>query len=221
MTELTKIVPERETSTPMAEQPIEVTFLVEEYRNIAATHDRLRGLLATLFSNFLVISAFPFTVAGIIIHGGNFTLSEAPPSIYIFFLLVGAGDLFLALAMLDGRLSQYRYARTVNAIRAYFADQHPTLREYLVLPTDRTLPKFDHLGHIGYQLKFMVLVGATFTGYGVYGIAPSTFGILGILLPWLAALSYVAFALVLRTNLVGTYSGTNGIHGSRSDDSVK
>jgi hypothetical protein len=52
-------------------------FLIDEYKNIAATHDNLRDLLGKIFTNFLLLSAFPFTVAGIVFRNGGFDLSKA------------------------------------------------------------------------------------------------------------------------------------------------
>src|SRR6266404_1588378 len=106
-------------------------FLIEEYKNIAATHDRLRDLLVRLFNYFLLLSAFPFTVAGLVFRNGGFNLFAAPGEIRVLFLFVAIGDLCLAVALFDARLSQYRYARTVISIRKYFSDSFPAFAEYL------------------------------------------------------------------------------------------
>ena len=95
-----------------SEKKSETVFLIEEYKNIAATHDKLRDLLVRLFNYFLLLSAFPFTVAGIVFRSGGFNLFAAPGEIRILFLFVALGDLCLAVALFDARLSQYRYART-------------------------------------------------------------------------------------------------------------
>jgi hypothetical protein len=63
-------------------------FLIEEYKNIAATHDKLRDVLVRLFNYFLLLSAFPFTVAGIVFRNGGFNLFAAPGEIRILFLFV-------------------------------------------------------------------------------------------------------------------------------------
>ena len=132
-----------------------VRFLFEEYKNVAATHDKLRDVIIRIFNYFLLLSAAPFTVAGVMYQAGGFNLLQAPPSMHILFLVVGAGHLFLALTILDARLSQYRYARTVNAIRQYFAETHREIAPYLYLPTDRTNPPFTRLGYVGIQLRLV------------------------------------------------------------------
>ncbi len=157
----------------MAEEykTLDIIFLFEEYRNIAATHDKLRDLLARTLNYFLLLSAFPFTVAGIMFRQGEFELLSPPGSLPFLFLIVGVGQLFLMLSFVDARLGQYRYARTVNLIRKYFADKVPALTEYLYLPTDPNRPSWEKLGHVGYQVLFMYFVGAIFSAYGMMGIA--------------------------------------------------
>ncbi len=152
------------------DKPTEVTFLIEEYRNIATTHDRLRDLLTRLFNYFLLLSAFPFTVAGIMFRQGEFDLRSAPMGLHFLFLVVGVGHLFLTLSLVDARLGQYRYARTVNAIRKYFADNAPGLDAYLYLPTDPDVPSWENLGYVRYQVMFMNVVGAVFATYGLAGL---------------------------------------------------
>lgn len=150
----------------------EVTFLIEEYKNIASTHDKLRGELGRLFNYFLLLSAFPFTVAGIMFRQGGFDLLAAPQEVHVLCAIVGFGHLFLALSIVHARRRQYEYARTVNMIRKYFADNAPSLRAYLVLPISTDSPSYKKLGHISYQVSFMILVGSIFVAYGSFGIVP-------------------------------------------------
>jgi len=154
------------------EQKPELAFLIEEYKNIASTHDRLRDELGRLFNYFLLLSAFPFTVAGIMFRQGEFNLQTAPLELHVLFLIVGIGHLFLTLTIVDARHGQYRYARTVNLIRKYFADETPGLAPYLYLPRSAEFPAYNKLGHISYQIWFMNLVGTLFVAYGIFGIAP-------------------------------------------------
>jgi hypothetical protein len=149
-------------------------FLIEEYKNIAATHDNLRDLLGKIFTNFLLLSAFPFTVAGIVFRNGGFDLFSAPSGIHAVFIFAGCGNMLFALALLEARLGQYRYAHTVNLIRKYFTDNSPGLSDYLVLPTSASIPAWSSLGFVGYQLFFMILVAAAFFGYGIQGFMHSS-----------------------------------------------
>jgi hypothetical protein len=171
----------------------EVSFLIEEYKNIAATHDRLRDELSRLFNYFLLLSAFPFTVAGIVFRQGNFDLLAAPQWLHFLFLFVGIGDLFLTLTVVDARHGQYRYARTVNLIRKYFVDKVPDLDSYLYLPKSADVPGMKHLGHITYQIYFMNFVGSVFVAFGVLGLVPHPFG-----LP-LATFAWVAYILTYKS----------------------
>jgi hypothetical protein len=153
-----------------SEKRAETVFLIEEYKNIAATHDRLRDLLVRLFNYFLLLSAFPFTVAGLVFRNGGFNLFAAPGEIRILFLFVAFGDLCLAVALFDARLSQYRYARTVNSIRRYFSVSVPEISDYLYLPTSSEIPSWSSLGFVWPQLVFMLLTGALFVACGIYGV---------------------------------------------------
>src|SRR5712664_2842789 len=179
-------------------------FLIEEYKNIAATHDKLRDLLVRLFNYFLLLSAFPFTVAGIVFRNGGFNLFAAPEEIRILFLFVALGDLCLAVALFDARLSQYRYARTVNLIRKYFKDSVPQISDYLYLPTSTEIPSWTSLGFVWPQLYFMLLTGCLFVGCGVYGLCK---------LRWtlVAVAAYLAFYSALHLWTVRRYKKHKGI----------
>ncbi len=191
----------------MNETP-EVAFLIEEYKNIAATHDKLRDVQIRLFNYFLLLSAFPFTVAGLVFRNSNFDLLSSPKWLHVVFVFAGLGNLLLTLALIDARLGQYRYARTVNLIRKYFADKNTELSKYLFLPTSADVPSWTSLGFIGYHVVFMVLVGVLFTGYGVQGIAPSSCVKLTV---GVAVGIYLALFLFLHLRTLGRYKKSKGI----------
>jgi len=165
---------------PEPDNKPEVAFLIEEYKNIAATHDKLRDLLVRLFNYFLLLSAFPFTVAGIVFRNGGFNLFAVPGEIRVLFVFVALGDLCLAVALVEVRLSQYRYARTVNAIRRYFKESVPEIADYLYLPTSSDLPSWTSLGFVSPQLYFMLLTGGLFVACGTYGFRGLCFMLLAI-----------------------------------------
>jgi hypothetical protein len=196
----------RESVNPaMNQEPIkaEISFLIEEYKNIAATHDRLRDELSRLFNYFLLLSAFPFTVAGIVFRQGNFDLLAAPQGLHFLFLFVGIGDLFLTLTVVDARHGQYRYARTVNLIRKYFVDKAPDLDSYLYLPKSADVPGMKHLGHITYQIYFMNFVGSVFVAFGVLGLV-THWGALFVAIA--AAGAYLATYKIFRKKILGRFS---------------
>jgi hypothetical protein len=164
----------------------------------------LRDLLVRLFNYFLLLSAFPFTVAGLVFRNGGFNLFAAPGEIRVLFLFVAVGDLCLAVALFDARLSQYRYARTVNSIRKYFSDSVPAIAEYLYLPTSSEIPSWSSLGFVGPQLFFMVVIGAVFVGLGLYGVR-SLWMTVG------AVIGYVGVYVVLHLLTVRRYQQHKGI----------
>jgi hypothetical protein len=156
-----------------AQEPT-VQFLLEEYRNIAQTHDRLRDVGMRLMYFILILSAFPFTLAGFVFRDTEFDFFVAPLSLHLLFLIVGLSVFVLAFALLDARLGQYRYARTVNEIRKYFAKKDPGLEDFLYLPVSRKIPDMNNLGFVGIQLLFIVPMGALFTAYGVVGFTDNS-----------------------------------------------
>lgn len=186
----------------------EVVFLVEEYKNIAGTHDKLRDIVSRHFNYFLLLSAFPFTVAGIMFRSGGFDLWDPPAGLRPLFCLVGLGHLFLTLGLVDARLSQYRYAKTVNLIRKYFVEKTPGLSNYLYLPTEVQVPRWENLGFIEYQVWFMVIIGTLFVGYGCMGLAG---GGKGIAMGLLAMAAYVGSYWYFRASAVKGYKAHRGV----------
>ncbi len=195
----------RRVSEPPVTDPV-TQFMLEEYRNIANTHDRLREIISRLFNYFLILSAVPFTVAGVVFGRDpqtTFDLFDAPDSIYALSLVVGVGHLFLALASIDARLGQYRYARTVNLIRSYFANRDQRLVPFLYLPTTEEAPRWEDLGFVGTQVLFMVVVGVLFVAYSAYGLIED--------LPWrivspiIIGSAYLLFYWAQRRRLIERY----------------
>ena len=168
------MTPEQQKNTDreiaIAHNQSTVQFLLEEYKNIAQTHDRLRDVGMRLMYFILILCAFPFTLAGFVFREQEFDFFAAPLSLHLLFLVVGLGIFVLAYALLDARLGQYRYARTVNEIRRYFAENDANLQKFLYLPTSRKIPDMSNLGFVGIQLLFIVPIGGLFTAYGVIGI---------------------------------------------------
>jgi len=184
----------------------EIDFLIEEYKNIAATHDEVRHLVVRLFNYFLLLSAFPFTVAGIVFRKDGFNLSSVPREVYFLFLVAGFGNLLLTVALVDARMGQYRYARAVNLIRKFFEDTFSGLSKYLYLPTDPQRPSWawTSLGFVAYQIVFMLLVGGIFIFYGVHGIA-------GLTLAIVAVVVYVLLYVVVHLLTLRRYEKYIGI----------
>ncbi len=194
------------------QSPATEKFLLEEYRNIASTHDKLRDQLARVFNYFLLLTAFPFTVAGIMFRQGGFDLSAASSGLHVLFFFVGLGHLVLAMTLVDARLAQYRYARTVNAVRRYFADHDPDVVPYLCLPTSSSVPSWRELGYIQYQVILMAATGAASCAYGAW--APGLFEANAwtpAIVSSLVAILYVVAYWLLRRHVVTRYGTDLGI----------
>lgn len=180
-------------------------FILEEYRTIAATHDKLRDIIVRLFNYFILMAALPFTVAGVVFSGREFNFLCAPTSLHLLFLLEGIIFLFVGLFIVDVRLDQYRYAHAVNATRKYFLDKDKSLLPYLVLPTRADLPPFSRLGFVSYQVGVVIGCGAVYVVYGSYGVfagLASCQSVLALLLSLLAGFVYILTYTKLRATRI-------------------
>jgi len=154
----------------MRAQDSSVEFLLEEYRNIATTHDRMRDVINRMFYYFLLLSAVPFTVATIVFRETEFDIQKLPTSIGWLFTIISASILFLSLACASARFRQNQYAKTVNRIRHYFADHDTQILPYLLLPTSGELPRTNYLGHVFWYLLSMALIGGLYACLGAFSI---------------------------------------------------
>jgi hypothetical protein len=169
-----------------------IKYLLEEYKNIALTHDKLRDTIARIFNYFLIINAFPFTVVGIVFRDRTFDLFDAPLSLHLLFLAVGLINFFIGLSIAEARLEQFMYAKTVNNIRKYFADLDASLKAYLYLPISVQVPSLNNLGFVGKQILLIQLVGAMFCAYAIEEVLK--FHLTDILI-WRIVLFVVGFLL--------------------------
>ena len=151
-------------------------FLLEEYKNIASTHDKLRDIISRFFNYFLVISALPFTLSSIIVRIQTTNGIPAPNHtdsysfIPWFFIVVSVGNAYIALSMLEARYSQYRYAKSVNLIRKYFVDNNKKIKDYLYLPISKNIPEYGKPGFVGYQIAFILILSFIYFLYGISNV---------------------------------------------------
>ncbi len=175
-----------------------VQFLLEEYRNIAATHDHMRDGINRMVYYFLLLTAVPFTVATIAFRDVEFDMLSLPTSMVWLLVIIGASILFLSLAAVSARLRQNQYAKTVNCIRLYFADNHVAISPYLLLPKTSAMPRTRDLGHVTWYLCIMTLVGGAYESLAALSLFGAQFYV-GLL----AFLAYLVFfrglgALIFR-----------------------
>jgi len=170
-------------------------FLIEEYKNIAHTHDQLRNNIFMLFNYFLIASALPVTIL-------NLVSKISDPAVQhltgMFFLVVSLGDILLACSMIEAKLRQYTYARAVNLIRKSFSDFDNGLKEYLSLPCDKNKPDFKDLGSSRYLVIFMFVVAVTYLSLGLYFFKLPISLIIILAIVSLAVLFYLQRKLVCR-----------------------
>lgn len=183
-------------------------FLLEEYRNIAATHDRMRDAINRMFYYFLLLSAIPFTVASIVFQQTEFAIHKLPTSIGWLFTIISAGILFLSLASASARWRQNQYAKTVNLIRAYFADHDTGIAAYLLLPKTSELPQTRRLGHVFWYLLSMALIGGLYACFGAFAVFGYGF--------WTGLGSFLIYIAVFALLLLGIYKADFGKAANRA-----
>jgi hypothetical protein len=161
-----------------------------------------------MFYYFLLLSAVPFTVATIVFRETEFDIQKLPTSIGWLFTIISASILFLSLASASARWRQNQYAKTVNHIRAYFADRDVQIKPYLLLPTTTELPRTSHLGHVLWYLGSMALVGGIYAALGAFSFfgfcARTGFASISIYL----ALFVFLLWFIYRTNFMRTVKKT-------------
>jgi hypothetical protein len=172
-------------------------YLIEELKILASSHDKLRELMARLFNYFLLISVAPITILS---YAMRDRASLSNPMVGATCIAVGFGNILLALALVEARFEQYRYARAVNLIRKYYSDQNPKIKSYLYLPTDAKSPRYENLGFVQYQTVIMVITAVIYLLVGPYSLDwPFWNG------PILAASGAAVFKY-MRAREMGTYT---------------
>lgn len=158
----------------MSEKKVIDGFMCEEYKSVATSHDNMREMVGRTFNYFLLISAFPFTAYTFSKIESNSTLTWLLP---VLFIVVALGDVCMALAMLEARLSQYRYARAVNLIRKYYVDTSPELDQYMYLPTSPDFPEYDFsaLGFVKYEVGFVMVIALSYFSIALWQIGASIY----------------------------------------------
>lgn len=193
-------------------------FMLEEYRNIAETHDKQRDLILRLVNYALILSAVPATLAGVLFRTSDVDLGKPPASLCALILLVAVGDFIFAASIHDATLNQYLYAKTVNLVRKYFAERNPHVVSYLYLPTTPDKPGFSKPGRADLAL-LVTLIGAVYLAYGtVFMIldvrgpvldVPGFFS-LGLLIALIAVVCWFVYIHLAVKSFEREYGRSNG-----------
>lgn len=127
-------------------------FLLAEYENIAAAFFNSRDVLAKWVKYYLLVMAAPFSFIAFIYktEPNSFDILKLPSTLTILITLIGFIGFFLSFIIIDSGLDSILYARTVNGIRKYFADNEnlQNIKRYIVLPVDTNTPKYLKIGEL-------------------------------------------------------------------------
>lgn len=157
-------------------------FMLEEYKQIVAAFFDLSKQKTQTLHFYLLLATIPVTLIAAI-----FSLGSPPTELYKLPLLVvivttaiAFAGLFMTAIFIDARFEALYYVKTINKIRAFFAEkgQAQKLSEYLVLPISDDKPKF-YEGPTGwhlrasstfYQVILMGILNATYFGLSMINL---------------------------------------------------
>lgn len=127
-------------------------FLLAEYEYIAAAFFNSRDVLAKWVKYYLLVMAAPFSFIAFIYKAdpNSFNISRLPSTLTILITLIGLIGIFLSFIIIESGLDSVLYARTVNGIRKYFADNEnlENIKRYIVLPVDTNTPDYLKFGEL-------------------------------------------------------------------------
>ena len=161
-----------------AEKNVHDEFMLREYETIAAAHFDSQSGLRQHFRFYLIIAAFPLTVLGFAsshapanANAQLIALFNLPPFVSTVFIGTGILGTLMSLAMIHSAFDCVLYARTVNGVRAYFADRakwlNVDLKPYFVMPLSKVKPRYFHFGSFFYRQILISLVNAAYVALGV------------------------------------------------------
>lgn len=165
-----------------AEKNIHDEFMLREYESIAAAHFDSQSGLRQQIRFYLIIAAFPLTVLGFAFNhaptnsgGPSIGLFNIPAFVSVVFIGTGILGVLMSLAMIHSAFDCVLYARTVNGVRAYFADRAKRLgvdlAPYLVMPTSKVKPRYFHFRSFFYLHTLISLVNASYVAVGMENIS--------------------------------------------------
>ena len=141
-------------------------FMLEEYRQIANAFFNLYVQINTILKLYLTIISISSTAIISILtlrpdlFSDNLSLLEG----HSIGQIAGGGFFILSLVgitifanIIGTRVQMLNYARTINCIRGYFADNYSDIKKYLRLPTDDKTPSyFENIYRSFFWQIFMV-----------------------------------------------------------------
>jgi len=129
-------------------------FMLREYQHIANAFFNLQDKANDWFRTYVTLYGLPLTVLvaiiGVSSDGIDISLLMLPDVVSGLLLIVSMLGFFIAMMIVSMRMEMILYARTINAVRRYFAEvDSSTLRkgqhqvvDFLILPTSDTVPPF-------------------------------------------------------------------------------
>jgi len=145
-----------------------IKFMLAEYNGIAKAISDHHTVILKMMNYFLIVAAVPISFVTIFIKtgDGNLDFNSLPSIVSLLFLVISLVGFVFTLILINLRMGQIRYARTVNLIRRFFIDYEFSdldISLYLILPAIDTKPKFfEFLRVIFWQVVLIGILDGTY-----------------------------------------------------------
>jgi len=149
------------------------SFMLAEYTGIAKAFSDLHGVILKMMNYFLLIAAVPISFVTLLFKatGKEVNIDQLPPLVTMLFLLIAVSGCIFTLILINLRMGQIRYARTVNLIRRFFSDiskQQTDIQPYLILPaTDERPPFHEKFRAFFWQVFLIGLIDGAYLCLGL------------------------------------------------------
>lgn len=151
-----------------------VDFMLAEYNGIGKTFGDLHTVVLRMINYFLLLAAVPISFVSLFVKVTKdeiIDINHLPPLVVVLFLLIAASGCIFAIMLINLRMQQILYARTINLIRGFFTDhskQFVDLQPYLTLPTTDERPDFLEKGRFFFwQVSLMGLIDGAYLCLGL------------------------------------------------------
>lgn len=150
-----------------------IDYMLAEYNGIVKAFSDLHTVMLRMMNYFLIVAAVPISFVALIFRnpGIEFKIHQLPLFIVIIFFLISLVGIIFAIILINVRITQLRYARTVNLIRRFFVDigkDSLDILPYLNLPSEDTKPRFYEKCKVLYWQ--LILIGLFDGGYLCLGL---------------------------------------------------
>ena len=121
-------------------------FMLEEYRVIASAFHNMKDQRSKMIKHYLTLITLPLGLLAAVRTFGDLPteLTELPMIVGVFAFVIGLVGVLINAVLVQMRFQIINYARTINLVRRYFAEntEGPPIDRYLGLPKTDDRPRY-------------------------------------------------------------------------------